>query len=152
LLKIKKLKIEEAKKDAAEIFRAIVSMKIPVDELIVRFFIEKEDRIVEWLRELQFQCAIIPDSVQSMIAVYSTNRDHLTQFTEMIKNKLGPLVLDSSLIDYVKESNFQDFINELKEDDEIVFSTCNNSVKICGFDEKRDSIYTNFLKNLPMKD
>lgn len=152
-LKIKS--IDETKVDYSSSSHLPMLQKIPVDELFVRFFTEKEKLVAEWLNLLQLECVVVAERDdderlnKSTLSVYSTNRDHLNAFTELINTELESLVLDESLTESVSERTFNEFVNELNTNEDVVFSMgldgLIRSVKICGFKERIEEIYTRFL-------
>lgn len=104
---------------------------------------------MNWLRELKYQCVVAASSTDSIIEVYSTERDQVTDFCKLVKAELEPLTLESSLTEMVDELKFNQFIAELYSNDEIVFSETPMALKICGFRQHRDKIYKSFLEYLP---
>lgn len=123
---------------------------MPVDPIVVEFFIKKEDFIVTWLKTLQYQCVAAANVDQSILEIYSTDRDQLVTFCKLIRVDLEPLTIDPSLIEMVDELKLNKFLNELYADDEIVFSETKDGIKICAFKDHKDKLYAAFLEYLPM--
>jgi len=123
---------------------------MPAEPLVVEFFTKKENEVVKWIKNLQYHCVVAPNTIDSMIEIYSTDRNQAVDFCKKIRSEIDSLTIDASLSEMVSEINFSQFVHQLYSDEDIVFKESQAGLKICGFKEKRDQIYTAFLDFLPI--
>ena len=132
------------------LFDSVVKQTMPVDDLVVQFFVEKEKRVVRWmLQTAKIKCVVEPNPSASMLEIYSTNRDQIDELCKAIKREFEPLTIDQSLIELVNDKAYKKFLSQLDAAEDLVYAISPQGLKLCTFKADSDLIYTKFLEELP---
>lgn len=144
----KESEVTQAKQTAQDLLKSIQKFAIPVDELLVAFIATKMKKIVEWLKDFDFECVLVPDKETKTLQIYSTDKHLLKTIHARIKEAIKIVEIDQSLIEYLEATKMARFIEKLKNNPEIMHDYDGNKIKICGFDEQTSKVYQDFLENM----
>ena len=90
-----------------------------------------------------------PDSKQNIIIVHSTDRDQLERCKQAFFNEMITNEVDASLLSEAgDEQEIIDFVESFEKEQGVVVSFSNSAIRICGFSEKVNEIYTKCIEKM----
>ena len=94
-------------------------------------------------------CTLEPDQAQNVILIHSTDEDQLKRCISAFKQEITKNEVDINLFsDIDTDQDIEDFLQSFEGESGVVVLNSESTIRICGFIEKVNEIYTRCIERM----